>query len=272
MLALILSSGIVSAALDSSRRNFYDISLALGLKVEEIFITGRHEVPPEEISNALNVQRGDPILKVNLEDAHHQLLAIPWVERARIERHLPNILYVDITERTPYARWQYNKQMMLIDRKGVILSESADLLARFPNLPLVVGENANTHAAEILTEISATPFATQLRAAIRISDRRWDLRLAGKDGQIITFRLPELAPAVALQRLTDLWRTSDLANRGVHVVDARLPDRITLDETAADGKLDESAASADATGVSSKSAKPAAKSTPKAVGHAKADD
>src|SRR3546814_5079914 len=68
-----------------------------------------------------------------------------WVKDARISRRLPDTLVVDIVERDPVAVWQHDGQLHLIDVTGVVLqSVSAGAM---PDLPLVVGPNANLQTA-----------------------------------------------------------------------------------------------------------------------------
>lgn len=218
-------SGWVDTRLNRMANSFYKSSAEFGLKVEEIYVTGRTQAQSSDIMAALNIEREQPILSIDLKEAHDALVQLPWVQSARIERHLPNVIYVDITERKPYARWQYQQQTSLIDKEGIVLAQSD--VDRFSALPLVVGSGANKHAAEILDEIQAVPaFASTMKAAIRVSDRRWDLRL--NNG--MTLRLPENGMAEALQRLNNMWRTTDIASRNVRVIDARLPDRVIIDE------------------------------------------
>lgn len=229
VLAIILFWMSASGAFDSIENRiadkFYRATTSLGLRVEEVYVTGRRHAGADEINGALDIRRGQPILSVDIAAAHKALLDIPWIARARIERHLPNVIYVEIVERVPYARWQNQKQVSLVDREGVVLTrDNADA---YSSLPLVVGAGAGIHAADILDELQATPdFARSLKAAIRVSDRRWDIRL--QNG--MTLRLPELGMAEALQRVENLWRTTDIATRGMKVIDARLPDRIIVDE------------------------------------------
>lgn len=230
----LIISGWFQATGNRIAASFYGATTSLGLKVEEVYITGRNRTNADEINAALDVKRGQPILSINLADAHTALMEIPWIESARIERHLPNVIYVAIEERTPYARWQYQQQTSLIDKTGIVLTQQQ--ANQYHTLPLVVGNGANKHAAEILEELQAVPaFASNLKAAIRVSDRRWDLRL--NNG--MTLRLPETGMSEALQRLNNLWKTTDIASRNVRVIDARLSDRVIIDENKPADKADQ---------------------------------
>jgi cell division protein FtsQ len=89
----------------------------------------------------------------------------------------------------------------------------------------VVGPGAAANAAEILAIIDRYPaIKEQMRAAIRVADRRWNLRL--KNG--LDIRLPEIDVARALDLLVALDRDRKLTSRDLTAIDLRLPDRVTV--------------------------------------------
>ena len=66
--------------------------------------------------------------------------------------------------------------------------------------------------------------AARVNAAIRVGDRRWDLRI----DNAIDVLLPADSPAAAWAQLADLERSSTILERDVQAVDVRLPDRLIL--------------------------------------------
>jgi cell division protein FtsQ len=98
-------------------------------------------------------------------------------------------------------------------------------LDRFAKLPLVVGEGAARHAAEFLDMLASEPdLAARVTAAIRVGDRRWNLRI----DNTIDVLLPADEPAGAWAQLARLDRASALLQRDVQSIDIRLPDRLVL--------------------------------------------
>jgi cell division protein FtsQ len=98
-------------------------------------------------------------------------------------------------------------------------------LDRFAKLPLVVGEGAARHAAELLDMLATEPeLGARVSAAIRVGDRRWNLRI----DNTIDVLLPADAPAGAWAQLARLERSSAILKRDVQTVDVRLPDRLVL--------------------------------------------
>jgi cell division protein FtsQ len=148
----------------------------LGLTVSDVTVEGRETTDRETILAALAAKPGTPILVVNPRRAKEQLEALPWVHTAVIERRLPGTLYVRLVERKPLALWQHGGKIELIDREGAVIPVTP--LDRFAKLPMVVGEGAATRAAQLIDMLASEPdLAVRVTAAIRVGDRRWNLRI-----------------------------------------------------------------------------------------------
>ena len=198
-------------------------SARLGLRVSDIEVEGRETTDAATIMAALGAGRGTPILAVSPSRAKQQLEALPWVRSAAIERHLPGTLFVRLVERHPLAVWQHAGRQELIDREGGVIPVGD--LSHFARLPTVVGEDAAKHAAELLAMLARQPeLAARVTAAVRVDDRRWNLRL----DNAIDVLLPEEEAAAAWARLAALERSDSLLQRNIKTVDMRLPDRLVL--------------------------------------------
>jgi cell division protein FtsQ len=196
---------------------------ALGLRVADIRVEGRQTTDRETILAALGARLGTPILAVDPVRAKQQLEALPWVRSALIERRLPETLYVRLVEREPLALWQHAGKIELIDRTGAVIPVTR--LDRFAKLPLVVGKNAASHAAELLKMLANQPdLAPRVTAAVLVGDRRWNLRI----DHTIDVLLPADDPAAAWADLARLQRSSAILQRNVQAIDMRLPDRLVV--------------------------------------------
>jgi cell division protein FtsQ len=195
----------------------------LGLTVSDVTVEGRETTDGETILAALGAAPGTPILAVSPRRAKQQLEGLPWVRTAVIERRLPGTLYVRLVERKPLALWQHSGKIELIDRLGTVIPVAR--LDRFAKLPMVVGEGAASHAAELLDMLASEPdLAVRVTAAIRVGNRRWNLRI----DNAIDVLLPADEPAGAWVQLARLDRSSALLQRDVQSIDIRLPDRLVL--------------------------------------------
>ena len=194
----------------------------LGMTVSDIRVEGRETTDRETILAALVAGPGTPILAVDPTRAKDQLEALPWVRSAVIERHLPGTLYVRLVERKPLALWQHGGKIELIDHGGEVIPVVR--LDQFAKLLMVVGEGAARHAAELLQMLASEPeLAARVTAAIRVGDRRWNLRI----DNAIDVLLPDEA-ANTWSQLARLERSSAILKRDLKTIDLRLPDRLVL--------------------------------------------
>jgi len=211
------------SALQYAADRMLDGSARLGLIVTDIKVEGRETTDRETILAALGAGPGTPILAMSPRRAKGQLETLPWVRSAVVERRLPDTLYVRLVERKPLALWQHGGKLELIDQEGAVIPVTR--LDRFAKLPLVVGEGAASHAAGLLDMLATEPdLASRVSAAIRVGDRRWNLRI----DNAIDVLLPTETPASAWAQLARLERSSAILKRDVQTVDVRLPDRLVL--------------------------------------------
>ncbi|HXO90585.1 MAG TPA: FtsQ-type POTRA domain-containing protein [Stellaceae bacterium] len=221
--AQLSGSQVAQSALHSAVDTMIEATGLLGLTVSDVTVEGRETTDGETILAALAARPGTPILAVSPKRAKQQLETLPWVRTAVIERRLPGTLYVRLVERKPLALWQHGGKIALIDRAGAVIPVAR--LDRFAKLPMVVGEGAASHAAELLDMLASEPdLAARVTAAIRVGDRRWNLRI----DNAIDVLLPADETAKAWGQLARLDRSTGLVQRDVQTIDTRLPDRLVL--------------------------------------------
>lgn len=217
------NSGHIEAAGESVVDEVYAATAEAGFEVTSIQLLGRTETEEAEILAAIETERGAAILRFDPVEARAKIEALPWVETATVERRLPNRILISISEKRPAALWQSNGQWAVIDSDGKVIEGAAP--GAFAGLPKLVGEGAQTHAAEILELTESQPhLAKQVYAAIRVGNRRWNLRLHSG----IDVRLPENDMISAWERLARLESVADLLSRDVTVIDLRRDDRLLL--------------------------------------------
>jgi len=199
---------------------FHDTTASLGLTVENVYSVGHREAEPATILTALGIQRGDPIFAFAPGSARARVVALDWVKNATIERRLPNTIRVHIVERQPFALWQHNQRIQIIDRSGQVIN-SRDV-PNYSHLPLIVGADAPRHAPALFNTLhSAFAVAEQIVSAVWIGARRWDLHF--ENG--LTVSLPETRTDQAWQRLVHLLSVYDVRKDRITAIDLRLPDR-----------------------------------------------
>jgi cell division protein FtsQ len=200
-------------------------------KLADVTVEGRDYVERSAILAALAVQTGDSLLGIDLQAARKRLEAIDWVASATVERRMPDTLYVTLKERRAVAIWQRGAEYTLIDRNGHTVRAS-----RMPpgaeSLLLLGGVGAPEHVGDLLLLLAYEPsVAKQLRAAVWVGQRRWNLVLTNG----VEIWLPEEDAVSALQRVVRLDGENKLLSREFGVVDLRLPDKLYLRKRGPDG-------------------------------------
>jgi len=216
-------SGAFASTLASVEKNIFEATARAGFAVRSLHIEGRARTPMADITQALGVAKNDPILHLSLDDMRERLKAVHSIREAAVERALPDALYVRIIEREPVALWQNQGTLSLVDDQGVVM-QGLDITP-YRHLPLVVGDGAPAHVGELMQILATSPELTsEFASAIRVGDRRWNIRLKGD----IEVKLPELEAGAALARLAAMDKEEHLLKRDIKVIDLRVPDRVFI--------------------------------------------
>lgn len=192
-----------------------------GFGIDDVEIAGHRETSDLAVLEKLEL--GGSLIGFDVDAAQSRVSELPWVQRASVRKFYPSTLAVEIEERRPFALWQRNGEVFLVDRGGTEIVPLEE--GRFAALPFMVGEGANDRVADFVATIQAEPeMAKRMRAAVLVAGRRWDLHLDNG----VTVKLPEKNLRAALAQLVKLETERQLLARDVIVVDLRLPDRITV--------------------------------------------
>jgi cell division protein FtsQ len=220
---LLQRGGLLDALEPKLAQDGISLAAKLGLVVGNIEVDGRAMTTKAAILRAVGASRGTPILAVSPSAAKAQLETLPWVRSAAVERQLPDTIHITIVERMPFAFWQRQGKLALIDRDGTVITDTG--LDRFPGLIVLVGDDAPQNAAKLLEMIaSEKTIANRVTAAVRVGGRRWRLHLDNG----INVELPEENAAAAWKQLAELDRDSQILARNIEVIDMRLSDRLVV--------------------------------------------
>jgi len=223
--AVVWHSGVLQRLGRDTVTATLDGTAAMGLRITDITVVGRKRTPTDQIVTALAAHHGAPILGLDIQAARDRLEALPSVRAAAIERRLPGALHLSISERQPVALWQNEGSFILVDRDG---HQIPGAIEGFEDLPLVVGDGAPARADELLSMLSTEPaLASRVKAAIRVGNRRWNLKLDDVE-KGLEARLPEQDAAAAWHRLAELEGNRGLSAKQISMIDLRLPDRLVL--------------------------------------------
>lgn len=199
------------------------VANTLGFRIASIALAGEHQLTREEILTIAGVTGRSSLLFFDAAEARARLKADPWIAEATVLKLYPGRLHIAVTERKAFALWQKDGKVAVISDDGTVVERYVS--KRFADLPLVVGVGAETRAKDFLALLDQYPLVRgQLRAAILVAERRWNVMLDNG----IDVRLPESRVEHALDTLVWLDRDNKILTRDIAAVDLRLPDRVTV--------------------------------------------
>lgn len=208
-----------------ARMELAELVARAGYEVKKVEVHGTRRMDEMTVYSIALGQVDRSMLNVDLEAVRQQILALPYVGDARVSRRLPDTLIVDIVERQPAAVWQHLGRLALIDAEGKVLQPV--VLGAVPNLPLLVGEDANFQATRFARLMEAAPALKALvSGATWVGDRRWDIRF--QSGETLALPEGDEAAAAALVEFARLEGINRLLGRGIVRFDMRDPDKFVL--------------------------------------------
>jgi cell division protein FtsQ len=196
---------------------------AVGFGIENVKITGQSETSEVDVLAALDIGQYPSTLTLDLEDAKARIEKLPWVKQATLKKLFPSTVEIAVREREPYALWQHDGTLSLIDDAGKAITDDID--DRYASLPKVVGNGAAEKATAYTTLIDQFPaIASQVRAGILVSEDRWTLVLANG----IELMLPAEDPEKALATIAALDRDHAVLSREIAAIDLREPGHLIV--------------------------------------------
>ena len=196
-----------------------------GFTMRRVEIRGARRVSRLDIYNIAFDQPSMAMPRLDLEGTRARLLRFGWIKDARVHRRLPDTLVIDVVERVPAAIWQTNQRLSLIDADGVVLEPVR--IEAMPELPLVIGQDANRHLATLDALLGAAPhLRPQVAGATWVGGRRWDVRF--QTGEVLA--LPEGGDAErrAILKFARMDQQTQLLGRGFVRFDMRIPGRFIV--------------------------------------------
>ena len=161
---------------------------------------------------------------LDIKYLHKVLNDIPAVASAAIKVTVSGVLQINISERIPAFIWRKDDVISVIDEKGEFIRLAASRLD-YPELPLVIGEAANLSVADISSLMEDNQyFLDQVRAFVRVGERRWDLVLDNN----LRIMLPQAEFLAAFDRLMLMSESGSLFSNQLSSIDMRLVERPTV--------------------------------------------
>ena len=193
-LAMILGAAVVMAWMVASfagvpamaQTQMVHLAHQAGFELHNVNVRGTKHLNELKVYQIALADRDRAMPFVDLGNIRDRLMALSWVEDARVSRQLPDTLVIDIVERKPVAVLAKPDRMVLIDATGRELE--AISAERIKGKLVLSGPGAGQQIAALSTLLDAAPaLRPQLKSAEWIGNRRWNLTF--RTGQLLA--LPE---------------------------------------------------------------------------------
>lgn len=199
------------------------VTARTGFAVDEITVSGNREVSEIDVLDRLELTGWTSLVGFDASAARDRIAKMPWVENASVRKIYPDAIEVKLSERQPFAVWQHDGNLSVIERTGSIIA-AYNNATRSP-LPLLLGLGAPDVGAAFVAKMEGHPdIASRVRAYIRIADRRWNLKLDNG----LDVMLPENGVDEALDVLGKMNRERNIFDRDLVSIDLRLSDRVVF--------------------------------------------
>lgn len=116
------------------------VTVVIGLNafaIKNIDVTGNNTVTADSVIALSGINKGENILKINLDQAKKNIESDPLLEVLGISRVLPDKIKIDIRQRAPHGAIAWLGSYVIIDETGYVLDVRPDLPAG--QYPLVSG-------------------------------------------------------------------------------------------------------------------------------------
>lgn len=198
------------------------ITARSGFAVDQIKVVGNRETSEIDVLERLELDGWTSLIGMNANAARDRIATLPWVNQVSVRKTYPDAIEVKLSEREPFAIWQQNNDLTVIEASGKVITPFRG--GSLSRLPMVVGQGAELAGADFVKKVEAHPeLARRAKVYMRIAARRWDIRF---DNGVVV-KLPEFNAETALADLDNMNRDG-LLDRDISIVDMRLADRVVV--------------------------------------------
>lgn len=207
---------------------FYETTRQAGFELSQLSVNGAERTAYNDVLAVLDIDDGVPILSIDLVLIKERIETLPWVKQVKVSRIFPGEIKVSIVEREPFALWQQDGNVQLIDPNGVVITGRG--LKEFEALPLVVGKKASVNIETLFSKLeTAGELSNRVKTAVFVGERRWDIIFDNG----IRVKLPEEFLSeyngdTAWDKFVRLEAEHNFLAREISVLDMRVPDRVIV--------------------------------------------
>jgi len=169
VIAPLLAAGIVYAT--------YQLSIALlDRPISSIEISGPFQrVTALQIEEAISSEIGLGFVGADLDRIHAEIVAMPWIDQARVARRWPSRISITVTEQIPAAVW--GERGLLNTRGELFVTEARHPPAELPRLSGPDGRSADVAMRYLEVRDRLIPAGLDLRRVHLDARGSWEMTL-----------------------------------------------------------------------------------------------
>ena len=210
---------------ESIFKNLYQFSSNSGFVVKKISIVGNHHMSTKQIYNSLKIKKGEAILAISLSAVKNNLENWEWIKEVTVERLLPDLIKINVVERTPIALGQKDRKLYIIDDEGVIINTNK--LGPYLSLPIIIGDGAEIYASSLINILKTDPILyKRISSIIRVSEYRWNIRFDNE----LEVKLPDENVERAWKKIIKMNKDKMLFLPENSAVDLRISNKIYIEK------------------------------------------
>ena len=167
--APLIAAGVILAT--------YQVSIALlDRPISSIEISGPFQrVTALQIEEAISAQIGEGFVGANLDRIHADIVALPWIDQARVARRWPSRISITVTEQIPAAVW--GESGLLNTRGELFVTEARHPPAELPRLSGPDSRSSDVAARYLDVRDRLIPLGLDLRRVHLDARGSWEMTL-----------------------------------------------------------------------------------------------
>ncbi len=126
---------------------------------ENVDVSGARQLSKHQVRAAADVAADTPLLRLDLDEIHDRVAAVPEVATVEVHRSWPNTVRIVVTERQPVAVVRGSAEWWAMDNQGALFSKSPERPQLPDDVPVLEVAKMSDAAArrEVAAVVDALP-------------------------------------------------------------------------------------------------------------------
>ncbi len=205
-------------------KNIEKFSKNYGYSFTEVNINKLININPEEIEKYFTKYYGNSIFLIPIKEISKNLHQNKWIKDFTIKNDYKNTINVNIVESIPIGIYFNGEDSFLFDNNGKIIDLVDSNYNLYFDLIMFEGNNSLLNANTLLNSLPLL-FRNEIKKAIFINNRRWDVQL--RNG--INIKLSENNVLDSFNNYDKFYKNvSNQELTEIEMIDLRIPKQIIL--------------------------------------------